>query len=415
MEQQLYELPEGWEWNNLGDVLDVRDGTHDSPKYQQTGYPLVTSKNLTATGLDMGNVKYISHEDFRHISKRSGVDKGDILFAMIGTIGNPIIIEKEPDFAIKNVALFKPRDISQCMEYFRYFLLSPDAIERMMSSSKGAAQKFVGLGVLRGFNIPHPPLNEQKRIVAKLDALFTRIDTAVNHLQQTLKLSKALFASELDSSLVPTGDIENPLKTWSCQTLATVSNLVSDGTHHSPKEQFDQKQDGLFKYITSKNIKFGGMKLENITYIRKDVHDEIYARCNPEYLDQLITKDGAMTGTCCLNLLDEEFSLLSSVALVKLKRELMIPYFLNYFLQSPTGQELMIGDISGAAITRTNLRKLKAIKIPVPPIEEQQNIVTHLDALAERTLALGAATQEKLNDLTTLKASLLDAAFKGQL
>lgn len=77
MKQQLCELPEGWEWTNLGGVLDVRDGTHDSPKYQQTGYPLVTSKNLKVTGLDIGNVKYISQEDFLHISKRSGVDRGE--------------------------------------------------------------------------------------------------------------------------------------------------------------------------------------------------------------------------------------------------------------------------------------------------------------------------------------------------
>jgi len=76
---------------------------------------------------------------------------------------------------------------------------------------------------------------------------------------------------------------------------------------------------------------------------------------------------------------------------------------------------LMIGDISGAAITRTNLKKLKAIKVPLPPVKEQQRIVSHLNSLSERTRTLKASTQEKINDLTALKASLLDAAFKGQL
>ncbi|MGV6827322.1 MAG: restriction endonuclease subunit S [bacterium] len=195
-----YELPEVWKWDHLGQVLDVRDGTHDSPKYQQTGYPLVTSKNLTVAGLDLKNVKFISEEDFQQISKRSGVDKGDILFAMIGTIGNPIIIEDEPSFAIKNVALFKPRSESQCMQYFRYFLLSPNAIERMMSSSKGAAQKFVGLRVLRGFSVPIPPLSEQERIVAKLEELSERIHTLESETQERLDQLIALKSSLLDAA-----------------------------------------------------------------------------------------------------------------------------------------------------------------------------------------------------------------------
>lgn len=95
----------GWEEKKLGEVSDVRDGTHDSPKYHKNGYPFITSKNLRSDGtIDLENVSLISAEDFKKVNKRSKVDQGDILFGMIGTIGNPAIV-KDCNFAIKNVAL----------------------------------------------------------------------------------------------------------------------------------------------------------------------------------------------------------------------------------------------------------------------------------------------------------------------
>jgi len=159
-----------WEEKKLGEVYDVRDGTHDSPKYHKEGYAFVTSKNLKDDTIDLTNINYISKEDYIKINERSKVDKGDILFAMIGTIGNPIVVEMTPNFAIKNVALFKvPK--SQNNYFLKYYLSSKLVKEKMEADSKGSTQKFVGLGYLRNFGICLPHLSEQKRIVAKLDAL----------------------------------------------------------------------------------------------------------------------------------------------------------------------------------------------------------------------------------------------------
>ena len=89
-----------WEDSRLADISDVRDGTHDSPKYINEGYPLVTSKNIVNGKLVFDDINYISKEDYININKRSKVDKGDILFSMIGTVGNPLITKRD-DFAIK--------------------------------------------------------------------------------------------------------------------------------------------------------------------------------------------------------------------------------------------------------------------------------------------------------------------------
>ena len=118
-----FDIPESWKWCRLSDVIDVRDGTHDSPKYVPVGIPLVTSKNLVNGVIDYSNVKCITQEDADKINARSMVDDDDILFAMIGSIGNPVLVKKDREFCIKNMALFKQfanTDIS--MRYVYWFL-----------------------------------------------------------------------------------------------------------------------------------------------------------------------------------------------------------------------------------------------------------------------------------------------------
>lgn len=96
-----FDIPESWKWCRLSDVIDVRDGTHDSPKYVPVGIPLVTSKNLVNGVIDYGNVKYITQEDADKINVRSMVDDDDILFAMIGSIGNPVLVKRIESSVLK--------------------------------------------------------------------------------------------------------------------------------------------------------------------------------------------------------------------------------------------------------------------------------------------------------------------------
>lgn len=180
--EKLFNIPSSWGWVRLEDVFDVRDGTHDSPKYVDTGYPLVTSKNLYYGKLDFLNVKYISVVDHKKISDRSKVDRDDILFAMIGSIGNPVIVDTDAEFSIKNVALFKYYDRKLAEPTFLLTYLKY-AAENMRAVSAGGVQSFVSLGFLRQYPFPLPPLAEQKRIVKKVGEVLSLI----NHLKQVIE------------------------------------------------------------------------------------------------------------------------------------------------------------------------------------------------------------------------------------
>ena len=170
-DEKPFEIPESWMWVRFSEVVDVRDGTHDTPKYVSEGIPLVTSKNLVNGKIDFDTAKLISKEDATAINMRSEVNTGDILFAMIGTIGNPVLVEKGREFCIKNMALFKP--IGNRLFDMKYFLLFlQKEQEQMKKSASGGVQAFVSLKFLRNYLLPLPPLTEQKRIVARLEELL---------------------------------------------------------------------------------------------------------------------------------------------------------------------------------------------------------------------------------------------------
>jgi type I restriction enzyme S subunit len=185
-EEKPFELPDGWEWVRLQQAFDVRDGTHDTPKYQATGFPLVTSKNLYSGKLDLSDVKLISPADHEQISVRSKVDRGDILFAMIGSIGNPVLVDTDVEFSVKNVALFKYYAVSLSCPRYLLLVLQTEAAG-MKARAAGGVQTFISLGQLRSSVIALPPIAEQARIVARV----TELSRLCADLRQRLATSQA--------------------------------------------------------------------------------------------------------------------------------------------------------------------------------------------------------------------------------
>ncbi|OFR82636.1 hypothetical protein HMPREF2865_10885 [Neisseria sp. HMSC073G10] len=189
---------------------------------------------------------------------------------------------------------------------------------------------------------------------------------------------------------------------WEEKVLGEVTEYLSDGTHFSPKSQ-----NGEYKYITSKNIRNSGLDLSDVSYISAEEHQEIYKRCSVKFGDLLLTKDGASTGNCCINFLDEEFSLLSSVAVLRPKQKKHNANFLCQVLQSPIGQNEIKGSMAGQAITRITLEKLRAYKFNFPLYEEQ----THLGLFFRRLDSLIAESQAVLEKSRQLKKAMLAKMF----
>lgn len=397
-------MKQSWEIKKLGEVYDVRDGTHDSPKYVKEGYALITSKNLKNDSLNYDNVNYITEQDYISINKRSKVDVGDVLFAMIGTIGNPIVIKDEPDFAIKNVALFKvPKN--QDSHFLKYYLDSGSVIERMSKDAKGATQKFVGLGYLRNFEIPLPPLPEQQRIVSILDEAFAAIAKAKANAEQNLKNAKELFESYLQ------GVFENG--NWEERVLGDLCLLITKGS--SPKWQGIKYIDepGIL-FVTSENVGEGKMLLNERKYVEEkfNLKDKKSILKKGDVLTNIV---GASIGRTAIYDIDDIANINQAVCILRCNPKLILNNYLMILLNSPFLKKILHDNEVNTARANLSLGFFNKLSIPCPSIEVQQTIVLQLDALRAETQKLEAVYQKKITDLEELKKSILQKAFAGEL
>ena len=193
---------------------------------------------------------------------------------------------------------------------------------------------------------------------------------------------------------------------WEVLKWSEVCSKIQDGTHFSPRTDSSAE----FKYVTSKNIKFGFLDISDIEYIDKRQHDEIYKRCDVCLGDVLLTKDGANTGNCAINLLNEEFSLLSSVAFIRPMQNKLTSMFMLQTILSENGQRLIKDAMSGLAITRVTLEIINNFLLKVPPIQEQKNIEQFLAVQDERI----KSETKKLAKLHSLKTALMQDLLTGK-
>ncbi len=349
-----------WPLVDLSKVCDINIGktpARADSKYWGKGYPWLSIA-------DMNQGKYLSEtkEQITKIAvdetKIKLVPAGTVLFSFKLSIGK-IGITEQPMFTNEAIAALPIIDEKKlCKEYLVYALTRMDASKTTDRAVMGATLNKKKLAELK---IPLPPLPEQKRIAAILD----KADAIRRKRQQAIQLADEFLRSVF---LELFGDpVTNP-KEWELKLLSDICKKITDGTHHSPPIT----SLGI-PYITAKHLKSKGLEFfKDPWYISEKSHKEIYARCAPEKHDVLYIKDGATTGLAAINEYDFQFSMLSSLALLKPNREKILPEYLCMFLNHPRSKLVITANMAGAAITRLTLAKIKEIRVPLPSLSQQQ-------------------------------------------
>lgn len=342
----------------LGDIFEIGSGGTPSkrrPEYYQGNIPWVKTGDLKKKYLYEVE-GFISKEGLDNSSAKM-YDEDTVLIAMYGaTIGAASIL-KTRACTNQACAAFKPNE-KVVPEYLYYFLKSRK--ERFISDGVGGAQPNISSGYLKKVEMEIPTIIRQKEIIKILDDIYDIIEKRKQESIQLDNLIQARFVEMFGNPIL------NPMG-WGKKCLKDVCTKLNDGTHFSP-ESFEV---GEYKYVTAKNIKLSGFDFSNISYVSEEVHRPIFERCNPEYEDVLYIKDGATTGIAMVNTLKEEFTLLSSVALLKQDRKIMNGYFLTALLNNEDMYTNIRNNMGGAAITRLTIAKLNSIKVMVPPIDLQ--------------------------------------------
>ncbi len=184
----------GWKTVTASEFCaSVRDGTHDSPKPVEHGEFLITSRHIVGRQLDLENAYRISKADFDAINRRSKVDQWDVLISMIGTVGEPCLVKHVPNFAIKNIGLFKTKGEDEGRWLF-YYLQSPDAQDLIRRQSRGSTQQYIPLGALRDFpvSVPSDP-REMSAITGVLGVLDDKIEQNRRTARALEELARTIF------------------------------------------------------------------------------------------------------------------------------------------------------------------------------------------------------------------------------
>ena len=347
------------EQKRLGDIATYINGFAFKPEDRGTvGLPIIRIQDLTGNAYDLGFYA-------GNYPERIEINDGDVLISWSASLG---VYVWDKGKALLNQHIFKVV-FDKCevnREYFVYAVRYK--LKEMESKTHGATMKHIVKKDFDNTLIPFPTLEEQENIANLLDKISTIILVRQQQLQKLDELVKARFVELF-------GDpISNPMN-WNKRTLKEVCTKLNDGTHFSP-ESFSM---GDYKYITAKNIKASGFDFSNITYVPEAVHRPIFERCNPEQGDVLYIKDGATTGIAIVNTLKEEFTLLSSVALLKQDRNVINGYFLAALLNNADMYSDIRNNMGGAAITRLTIAKLNAVKVIVPPLDLQNRFAAFVE------------------------------------
>lgn len=184
-------IPEHWEISKLKYYSKyITDGTHTTPEYLADGVPFLSIKDISTGKLDFSNTKYISQHQHEELSKHAPIEKGDILFTRIGTLGVSVIVETDITFDIfVSVGLLKPKDNINT-KYLNYVMNSEYYYQyiQLVKAGEGTSAAKFNLSDVSNSPIVCPPLSEQQAIADYLDKECARIDTIIEKRERMIEL-----------------------------------------------------------------------------------------------------------------------------------------------------------------------------------------------------------------------------------
>lgn len=415
MEQVLYPLPEGWEWNSVKKLSHNIQYGHTA-KAESNG----NAKFLRITDIQDGKIEWqgvptVSLEE-KEISKYA-LNDDDLVFARSGaTAGKSILIKNAPKDAVFASYLIRiiPNQEKILPEYLSYFFLTPTYWGIVSQNAAGAAQPNINGSKLSEFIVPVASKEEQKRIVEKLDALLTRINTAIEHLQESLTLTDSMFVSGMDKAFNPlslppneTGLYELP-KEWVWQNLGSISTI---GTGVTPlKGRADYYNNGHISWVTSK-----ATGDDFVSDSEQKITEVALSECRLKLfpvgtLIVALYGQGKTRGQVSELLIESTINQALAAVVVNPDHN---SKFVKYFLKR--SYLLLRSKASGGTQENLNLSIIKAIQVPLPDTQQQRKIVLSLDALNDQINQVKIELTLKIELLNQLKASILDSAFKGEL
>lgn len=376
-------------------------------------------------------------------------EKDDILIGRYGASIGRILTGKSGAY---NVAIAKVLIPSLVNRRYIYYYLNSHIFQEPINATERSAQTGFNKEDLERILLPVPSLNEQNHIVEKLDSILPRVQSAKLKLEKIpvmlKKFRQSVLAAACSGKLTEdwrdkqganlksgynllidaqnyiqkekikikkgaTDQLENHFdlpSTWALTHMSDISYKIVDGVHKKP----NYTETGI-PFIQVRNLTAGTeIDYIDVKYVSKEDHEEFYKRANPQKGDILITKDGTLGITRVIKT-DIAFSIFVSVALVKPFKQIILPEYLCHFINSPFGVLASKNIGTGTGLQHLHLEDLRSLVIPVPSIEEQQEIVHRVEKLFDLSDSLEAKYKKAMLRVEKIEQAVLAKAFRGEL
>jgi len=438
-------IPEGWTSADLGDVLEPSKEKVDPLKIGEVPYiGLEHIDKGTGNLLDSGSSSEVR-------STKSVFHEGDLLYGKLRPYLNKVYLARFDGICSTDILVYPEQELIS-NAFFFYRMLSGDFVRYTSGNVSGVQHPRVNVKTISQFDLLVPPLNEQHRIVTKIEELFTNLDAGVEAMkmvhaqikryrQAVLKYAfqgkltaewreahkdevepasvllerireerkKKLGGKYKEPPAVDTSDLPELPDGWDLAQLGSISTKIVDGTHHTPT----YVPNGV-PFLSVKDVRNGEVFFDNCKYITMDEHKELIKRCQPEKDDILITKSGTI-GRIAVNRTDKEFSLFVSVALIKPLANFFLSDYLAFALMHYINQINIQQVIKGGVIKNFHLEDLRLVVVPVAPIAEQQKIVLEVAKHFSVADAITKVVEQSIMQSDRLRQSILKRAFEGKL
>lgn len=391
-------MKEGWEYKKLGEVCMHKNKILRAAKHyasnEQINYIDISSID-NSQNIILSTTPYV----FSDAPSRAQqiVEKGDVLVSLVRpNLKNIAIVNIDNNRLVASSGFCVLRAETNINNRYIFYIVRGNAFTKyLLGRVQGANYPAVREDDVKSYSIPIPPLAEQERIVAELDLLSSIIDKKKAQLKELDQLAQSIFYDMF-------GDPITNEKGWEVKKLSDICEKITDGTHDTPK-----RLDVGVKFITGKHIRPFFIDYDNSDYVAEEVHNEIYKRCNPEYGDVLYTNIGAGIGNAALNVVEYEFSM-KNVALLKLKKNSIIGYFVVHFLNDDKMKSNIIENHSNGGAQRfLSLKAISKIRIIIPPLPLQQEFASKVEAIERQKTLI----QQSIVETQTLFDSRMDYWF----
>ena len=181
-EEIPFTIPDKWKWVSLSNIaIQIYDGDHNPPPNAGSGIPILSAKNVHSNKINLNEaVRWVTPEQWASLNKKLNIEPGDLLVTIVGTLGRSAVVKTNEKFSLqRSVSVIKPDPSHVNSDYLNYVIQSPLIQNSFTRNSSGTAQQGVYLGMLKKFAIPLPSLNEQHRIVAKLETVISEVDKLI--------------------------------------------------------------------------------------------------------------------------------------------------------------------------------------------------------------------------------------------